>query len=79
VATAPDAADEPVDPRRWQLLDKGFLQLAAQDPGRPLALLYRVMHAVPLTQSLRFIDEELSPRELASIFRSAAPVVLRKE
>lgn len=66
-------------PWRWRLLDKGFLQLAAQDPARPMALLHRVMHAVPLTQSLRFIDEELPPRELASVFRTAAPVVLGKE
>lgn len=64
--------------RRWRLLDKAFLQLAAQDPRRPLALLNRAMHAVPLVQSLQLIDEELPPRQLASVFRSALPVVLRK-
>ena len=63
---------------QWRLLDKGFLQLAGEDPRRPLALLHRVMHEVPLTQSLRFIDEELSPRQLAAVFRSALPAVLHK-
>ena len=61
-----------------RLLDKGFLQLAAQDPRRPLALLHRAIHAVPLAQSLRFIDEELPLRQLASVFRSTLPVVLRR-
>jgi lycopene beta-cyclase len=63
---------------RWRLLDMGFLQLAAHDPRRSLALLGNVMHVVPLVQSLGFIDEELSPRELASVFRAALPAVLRK-
>ncbi|WP_049761431.1 lycopene cyclase family protein [Rubrobacter xylanophilus] len=63
---------------RWRLLDRGFLQLAAHDPRLPLALLRRVMGAVPLVQSLRFIDEDLPPRQLASVFRSAAPVVLAR-
>jgi lycopene beta-cyclase len=62
----------------WRLLDMGFLQLAAQDPRRPLALLRNVMHAVPLVQSLRFIDEDLPPRQLAAVFRAALPAVLRK-
>jgi hypothetical protein len=44
----------------------------------PLALVHRVMRAVPLAQSLRFIDEELPLRQLAAIFRSALPVVLGK-
>jgi lycopene beta-cyclase len=61
---------------RWRLLDVGFLQLAAHDPTRPLALLRNVMHAVPLVQSLRFIDEELPPRQLAAVFWSALPAVL---
>jgi hypothetical protein len=34
------------------------------------------MHAVPLVQSLRFIDEELSSRQLAAVFRAALPAVL---
>jgi len=64
---------------RWRLLDVGFLQLAAHDPRRPLALLHNVMqHAVPLVQSLRFIDEVLPPRQLAAIFGSALPAVLGK-
>ncbi len=63
---------------RWRLLDKGFLQLAAHDPRLPLALVHRVMRAVPLAQSLRFIDEELPLRQLAAVFRSALPVVLGK-
>jgi lycopene beta-cyclase len=63
---------------RWRLLDVGFLQLAAHDPRRPLALLRNVMHAVPLVQSLRFIDEELPPRQLATVFGSAFPAVLGK-
>ena len=61
---------------RWRLLDVGFLQLAAHDLRRPLALLRNVMHAVPLVQSLRFIDEELSSRQLAAVFRAALPAVL---
>jgi lycopene beta-cyclase len=63
---------------RWRLLDVGFLQLAAHDPRRPLALLHNVMHAVPLVQSLRFIDEVLPPRQLAAIFGSALLAVLGK-
>jgi lycopene beta-cyclase len=63
---------------RWRLLDKGFLELAANDPRRPLTLLHRVMHAVPLVQSLRLIDEELLLRELAALLPSALPTVLRK-
>jgi lycopene beta-cyclase len=63
---------------RWLLLDLGFLQLAANDPRRPLALVRNVIHAVPLVQSLRFIDEELPPRQLATVFRSALPAVLGK-
>jgi lycopene beta-cyclase len=62
----------------WWFLDAGFLQLAANDPRRPLALLRNVMHAIPLVQSLRFIDEELPPLQLAAIFRSALPAVLGK-
>lgn len=63
---------------RWQFLDMGFLQLAARDPHLPLALLHRVMGAIPLSQSLRYIDEELPPRQLLPLFRSALLVVLRK-
>jgi lycopene beta-cyclase len=62
----------------WWFLDAGFLQLAANDPRRPLALLRNVMHAIPLVQSLRFIDEELPPLQLAAVFRSALPAVLGK-
>src|SRR5918994_2105583 len=65
-------------PWPWGLLDRGFVQLAAQDPRLPLALLSRVMRAIPLAQSLGFIDEQLSLRQLAPLLRSAAPVVLRK-
>lgn len=61
-----------------RLLDNGFLQLAARDPRPPLALLGRVMRDMPLSRSLSFIDEELPLRHLASIMRSASPVVLRK-
>jgi lycopene beta-cyclase len=56
----------------------GFVRLAAQDPRLPLALLSHVMRAIPLAQSLGFIDEQLSLRQLAPLLRSAAPVVLRK-
>jgi lycopene beta-cyclase len=65
-------------PWPWRLLDMGFVRLAAQDPRLPLALLSRVMPAIPLTQSLGFIDEQLSLRQLAPLLRSAAPVVLGK-
>jgi lycopene beta-cyclase len=63
----------------WRFLDTGFLQLAAHDPRLPLALLQRVMGAVPLSQSLRFIDEDLSPRQLLPLVRTALPVVLGKK
>src|SRR5215212_938588 len=36
---------------RWRFLDVGFLQLAAHDPRRPMALLRNVIHAVPLVRS----------------------------
>ncbi len=62
---------------RWRLLDTGFLQLAAHDPRLPLDLLRRVMGAMPLAQSLRFIDEELTYRQLLPLLLSALPVVLR--
>lgn len=65
-------------PWPWALLDTGFVRLAVQDSRLPLALLSRVMHAIPLAQSLSFIDERLSVRELPPLLRSAAPIVLRK-
>jgi lycopene beta-cyclase len=65
-------------PLPWRTLDAGFVRLAAQDPRLPLALLSRVMGAIPLAQSLNFIDEQLPPRQLAPVLRSAAPVMLRK-
>ncbi len=72
----------PLPPERrgfwgWRLLDAGFLELADRDPRLPLALVRRVMHAVPPSWSLRFIDEEVSIRQLVSIFGQALPVVLR--
>jgi lycopene beta-cyclase len=75
--------DRPLPPSqrpslRWWFLDVGFLQLASNDPRRPLALLRNVMHAVPLVQSLRFIDEELPLRQLAAVFGAALPAVLGK-
>ena len=73
--------NHPLPPSRqsawwWRFLDTGFLQLAAHDPRLPLALLQRVMGAVPLAQSLRFIDEDLPPRQLLPLIRTALPVVL---
>lgn len=65
-------------PRWWSLLDAGFLQLAARDPRLPLELVRRVMRDMPLSVSLRFIDEERPLAELASVMRSAAPVVTRE-
>lgn len=65
-------------PWQWRLLDRGFLQLAARDPRLPLELLNRVMDAIPLAQSLGFIDEELPLGQLAPLLRSASPVVFRK-
>jgi lycopene beta-cyclase len=63
----------------WRFLDTGFLRLATHDPRLPLALLQRVMGTVPLAQSLRFIDEDLPPRQLLPLVRSALPVVLGKK
>ncbi|MGF1470400.1 MAG: lycopene cyclase family protein [Rubrobacteraceae bacterium] len=63
---------------QWRLLDRGFLRLAAQNSRLPLALVHRVMRSVPLAGSLRFIDEEISPRHLMAVVRSALPIVLGK-
>ena len=76
--------DLPVPPSRqstwwWRFLNTGFLQLAAHDPRLPLALLRRVMGAVPLAQSLRFIDEDLPLRQLLPLIRAALPIVLGKK
>jgi lycopene beta-cyclase len=70
----------PIPPSRraplpWRLLDEGFVRLAAKDPRLPLALLERVMGAIPLAQSLSFISEELRVGQLGPLLRSAAPVV----
>lgn len=65
-------------PRRWRFLDKGFLRLAARDPRLPRTLLRDVMGGVPIAASLRFIDEELLPRELPPLLRSALPAMLRR-
>jgi lycopene beta-cyclase len=61
----------------WSLLDVGFLQLVRKDPRLSMALLGDVMRAVPITDSLSFIDEDLPPRRLARVFFSALPSVLR--
>ena len=66
-------------PWPWGLLDTGFVRLARQDPRLPLTLLSRVMRSIPLAQSLGFIDEQLSLRQLAPLLRSAAPVMLRRK
>ena len=66
-------------PWTWGLLDLGFVRLASQDPRLPLTLLSRVMRAIPLAQSLGFIDEQLSLRQLAPLLRSAAPVMLGRK
>ena len=66
-------------PQPWRLLDGGFLRLAAEDPRLPMALLGRVMGAIPLAQSLGFISEELGVKRLGPLLRSAAPVVLGKQ
>lgn len=62
-------------PQPWRLLDAGFVRLAAQDPRLPMALLDRVMGAIPLAQLLGFIGEELRMRQMGPLLRSAAPVV----
>src|SRR5215208_3311146 len=62
-------------PQPWRLLDEGFVRLAAKNPRLPMALLGRVMGAIPLAQSLSFISEELGFRRLGPLLRSAAPVV----
>jgi lycopene beta-cyclase len=66
-------------PQPWRALDAGFLRLAAEDPRLPMALLGRVMGAIPLAQSLGFISEELGVGRLGPLLRSAAPVVLAKQ
>jgi hypothetical protein len=44
-----------------------------------MALLGRVMGAIPLARSLGFISEELGVRRLGPLIRSAAPVMLGKQ
>lgn len=61
----------------WTFLDTGFLRLVEKEPRLPLELLGKVMNDVPLVRSLGFIDERLPARQLASIFFSALPVMLR--
>lgn len=61
----------------WTFLDAGFLRLVEKNPRLPLELLGKVMNDVPLIRSLGFIDEQLPARQLASIFFSALPVMLR--
>lgn len=63
--------------RPWSLLDAGFLQLVRKDPRLSRALLGDVMRAVPITDSLRYIDENLPSRRLARVFLSAIPSVLQ--
>ena len=65
-------------PFPWGLLDAGFVRLASEDPRLPVVLLGRVMSAVPLAQSLGFIDERISPGQLVSLLRSATPVFTRR-
>jgi len=67
-----------VGSRWWGLLDTGFLELDARDPRLPLELVRRVMGEMPLSLSMRFIDEDLPLGQLASIMRLASPVILRK-
>lgn len=62
-------------PQPWRLLDTGFVRLAARDPRLPMALLGRVMTAIPLAQSLGFISEEVRVGQLGPLLRAAAPVV----
>jgi hypothetical protein len=38
-----------------------------------------VMRTIPLAQSLSFIDEQLSLRQLAPLLRSATPAMLRRK
>lgn len=65
------------DDSRWRLLDEYFLRLATRDPRRPVTLLEHVMRNAPISRSLRFIDEDLSARELAPLMLAALPAVLR--
>jgi lycopene beta-cyclase len=62
-------------PQPWRLLDEGFVRLVAKDPRLPMALLSRVMGAIPLAQSLSFISEELRIGQLGPLLRSAAPIM----
>jgi hypothetical protein len=43
-----------------------------------MELLGRVMGAMPLAWSLGFIDERISPGQLATLLRSAAPIFTRR-
>ena len=61
----------------WTFLDTGFLRLIEKEPRLTLELLGKVMNDLPLVRSLGFIDEQLPAGQLASIFFSALPVVLR--
>jgi hypothetical protein len=60
------------------LLDAGFARLASESPRLPMELLGRVMGAMPLAWSLGFIDERISPGQLVTLLRSAAPIFTRR-
>lgn len=62
----------------WRLLDDGFVRRAAKDPRLPMALLARVMGAIPLAHSLSFISEELRIGQLGPLLRSAALVMFHR-
>jgi lycopene beta-cyclase len=62
-------------PQPWRLLDEGFVRLVAKDPRLPMALLSRVMGAIPLAQSLSFISEELRIGQLGPLLHSAARIM----
>jgi hypothetical protein len=77
VAREPSAAAEPAECLGVTVSRHRIL--AARDPRLPLVLLQRVMGAVPLAKSLHFIDEDLPPRQLLPLVRTALPVVLGKK
>jgi lycopene beta-cyclase len=91
VATLFDPLDEasfayllPLDPTHALLESASFGPAGVGEDRAPLLRYLWMEHpeaecaAVPLAQSLGYIDERVSPGQLGPLLRSAAPVVLRK-
>jgi lycopene beta-cyclase len=74
------ASGRPAPTRRaalpWRLFDASFLRLIEQDPGLAIPLLNRVTSAVPLSDMLGLLSEDVSLVRLWPALRAAAPLMV---